>query len=267
MLFGLTYVIILISTVLQMMLQVRMSSSLPARQVAATSKSNKCSDQGESLSDSIWKSWTHVADPGSLGAFERMISVNDMHSQRHLHLFHPLLAGTHAGTKGLGRILGLATTVAGMLIFALMIGVVSESIGASVDSLKKGTAKVAATASWHMTPPMYVSPLQIQLIAAWQVMETGHTLILGWSEKGIALIQQIALANKSQGGLPIVVLCPERKEEMENIVKAACQRKEDRLQLHGSRVIFRTGNPLNEHDLVGPWHRVNISMLCSTGER
>ena len=32
-----------------------------------------------------------------------------------------------------------------MLIFALMIGVVSESIGASVDSLKKGTAKVMYT--------------------------------------------------------------------------------------------------------------------------
>lgn len=51
-------------------------------------------------------------------------------------------AGTHAETQGLGRILGFATAIAGMLIFALMIGVVSESIGASVDSLKKGTAKV-----------------------------------------------------------------------------------------------------------------------------
>lgn len=81
-------------------------------------------------------------------------------------------------------------------------------------------------------------------------METGHTLILGWSEKGLALLQQIALANKSEGGLPIIVLCQESKEDMENIVKSACQRKEDRLQLYGSRVMFRTGNPLNENDLV-----------------
>ena len=81
-------------------------------------------------------------------------------------------------------------------------------------------------------------------------METGHTLILGWSEKGLAVLQQIALANKSEGGLPIVVLCSESKEEMEDIVRAASQRTEDQLALHGSRVVFRTGNPINEHDLV-----------------
>jgi hypothetical protein len=50
--------------------------------------------------------------------------------------------GTHADASGSGRILGFATTVAGMLVFALMIGVVSDSIGASVDDLKRGNAKV-----------------------------------------------------------------------------------------------------------------------------
>ncbi len=82
------------------------------------------------------------------------------------------------------------------------------------------------------------------------MVESGHTLILGWSEKGLALLQQIALANKSDGGLPIVVLCSQNKEEMENMVRAASCRKEDRLELHGSRVIFRNGNTTNEHDLV-----------------
>jgi ion channel POLLUX/CASTOR len=57
------------------------------------------------------------------------------------------LAGTHADSKGLGRLLGFSTTIGGMLIFALMIGVVSDSIGASVDSLKKGNAKVLRLAS------------------------------------------------------------------------------------------------------------------------
>ena len=46
------------------------------------------------------------------------------------------------------------------------------------------------------------------------MVETGHTLILGWSEKGLAVLQQIALANMSEGGLPIVVLCSESKEAM-----------------------------------------------------
>ena len=84
------------------------------------------------------------------------------------------------------------------------------------------------------------------------MVESGHTLILGWSEKGIALLQQIALANKSAGGLPIVVLCAEGKERMEGLVRAASARAEDRLELHGSRVVFRSGNPMNEHHLVRP---------------
>ncbi len=53
-------------------------------------------------------------------------------------------AGTHADSRGFGRVLGLITTVAGMLIFALMIGVVSDTIGARVDDLKRGSAKVRA---------------------------------------------------------------------------------------------------------------------------
>ena len=53
--------------------------------------------------------------------------------------------------------LGFLTTIAGMLVFALMIGVVSDTIGARVDDLKRGSAKVRAprpplapyiTASW-----------------------------------------------------------------------------------------------------------------------
>ena len=42
---------------------------------------------------------------------------------------------------------GFVTTVAGMLIFALMIGVVSDSIGARQDSLKKCDAKVRLKAA------------------------------------------------------------------------------------------------------------------------
>ncbi len=47
-----------------------------------------------------------------------------------------------------------------------------------------------------------------------------------------------------------MVLCSQNKEEMETMVRAASMRKEDELKLHCSRVIFRKGNPTNEHDLV-----------------
>ena len=135
----------------------------------------------------------------------------------------PGRAGTHAAARGAGRLLGFATTVAGMLVFALMIGVVSDYIGSKLDDLKKGKSKV---------------------------IESGHTLILGWSEKGFPILHQLALANESEGGLPIVVLSEHDKEEMEERLRAAVSSKHNGLRLRGSRVVFRTGNPLAEHDLV-----------------
>jgi hypothetical protein len=112
-----------------------------------------------------------------------------------------------------------------MLVFALMIGVISDSIGEKVDDLKQGKSKV---------------------------IETDHTLILGWNEKGLAILRQLGLANASEGGMPVVVLCEQSKEAMEEMLRAAVYSKDDGLKLFGTRVIFRSGNPLAEHDLVNP---------------
>lgn len=67
--------------------------------------------EDHSISSAAWLSWTHVADPG-----------------------------THANApKGLlVRLVSFSITVGGMIIFALMIGIISDSIGDKVDDLKKG---------------------------------------------------------------------------------------------------------------------------------
>ena len=157
-------------------------------------------------------------------------------------------AGTHADSEGVGRLLGFLTTIAGMLVFALMIGVVSESIGARVDDLKRGNSKAPRPPRpCEPRHPLQVAPLCSEaccaspsrvlrstdvlgppfrirksnpdlLTSAAQVIESGHTLVLGWSEKGLAVLRQLALANMSEGGLPVVVLCSEKKEDMEEMV-------------------------------------------------
>jgi hypothetical protein len=66
-------------------------------------------------------------------------------------------AGTHADAEGIGRVLGLVTTVAGMLVFALMIGVVSDTIGARVDDLKRGSAKVRPSAEARARFPRHTA--------------------------------------------------------------------------------------------------------------
>jgi hypothetical protein len=47
------------------------------------------------------------------------------------------------------------------------------------------------------------------------VKEWGHTLLVGWTDRSIAFIEQICLANASSGGGVIVVLAEPGKEAME----------------------------------------------------
>lgn len=82
----------------------------------------------DSLSDAMWRSWTYVAD-----------------------------SGNHADSQGTWpRIVSVLISFGGMLIFALMLGLISDAISEKVDSLRKGKS---------------------------EVIESGHTLILGWSDK------------------------------------------------------------------------------------
>lgn len=81
-----------------------------------------------SFTEALWLSWTFVAD-----------------------------SGNHADRVGTGpRIVSVSISSGGMLIFAMMLGLVSDAISEKVDSLRKGRS---------------------------EVIEKNHILILGWSDK------------------------------------------------------------------------------------
>ena len=80
-------------------------------------------------------------------------------------------------------------------------------------------------------------------------IESDHTLMLRWNDKSLAIIQQIAFANESEGGGVIVVLAEQDKDKLEETLQAAVDLREINLQLHGTMVVFWSGNPLMEHDL------------------
>ena len=103
-----------------------------------------------------------------------------------------------------------------------MIGIISDSIGEKVDELKKGKSRV---------------------------VESEHSIVLGWNDKSLAIVQQIALANESEGGGTIVILADEDKEELEDLLQCAIMSKENPLRLLGTEVIIRSGNPLLESEL------------------
>ncbi|OAY82869.1 putative ion channel POLLUX [Ananas comosus] len=141
-----------------------------------------------SFLEALWLSWTFVAD-----------------------------SGNHADQAGLGpRIVSVSISSGGMLIFAMMLGLVSDAISEKVDSWRKGKS---------------------------EVIESNHILILGWSEKLGSLLKQLAIANKSIGGGVVVVLAERDKEEMElDIAKLE-------FDFMGTSVICRSGSPLILADL------------------
>ncbi|KAK9167697.1 hypothetical protein Scep_002888 [Stephania cephalantha] len=141
-----------------------------------------------SLAEALWRSWSFVAD-----------------------------SGNHADMVGAGtRIVSVSISAGGMLIFAMMLGLVSDAISEKVDSWRKGKS---------------------------EVIEKNHVLILGWSDKLGSLLKQLAIANKSLGGGVVVVLAERDKEEMElDIAKLE-------FDFMGTSVICRSGSPLILADL------------------
>ncbi|TYH81783.1 hypothetical protein ES332_D02G009200v1 [Gossypium tomentosum] len=142
----------------------------------------------DSLADCLWLSWTYVAD-----------------------------SGNHGNSEGMGpRLVSVSISFGGMLIFAMMLGLVSEAISEKLDSLRKGRS---------------------------EVVEQNHTLILGWSDKLGSLLNQLAIANESLGGGIVVVMAERDKEEMElDIAKME-------FDFRGTSVICRSGSPLILADL------------------
>ncbi|CAI9268867.1 unnamed protein product [Lactuca saligna] len=142
----------------------------------------------DSLADCLWLSWTYVAD-----------------------------SGNHANSEGLGpRLVSVSISFGGMLIFAMMLGLVTDAISEKFDSLRKGRS---------------------------EVVKKDHTLILGWSDKLGSLLNQLAIANESLGGGIVVVMAERDKEEMESdIAKMEFDFRE-------TSVICRSGSPLILADL------------------
>ncbi len=106
----------------------------------------------------------------------------------------------------------------GIIFLSVIVGLVVDAVNAKMDALKKG-----------------LSP----------VIERGHTVILGWEETALTIVQQLALANASEGGGVIAVLATQDKEEMERSLASFMTPEE----LRGTKVVFRTGSRLRVSDL------------------
>lgn len=132
-------------------------------------------------------------------------------------LMRVLDAGTVTGDEGWAfRLFMLLITIAGLFIFSSLIGSISSGIDESISNLRKGKSKV---------------------------IESNHTLILGYSSMIYSVISELCLANESQKKAVIVILADLDKVEIEDDIRGKIQ------DTKTSKIIVRSGNPLDFRDL------------------
>lgn len=133
-------------------------------------------------------------------------------------LLRTLDAGTMGNDSGSWQFLlaMLGATLIGIFVISILIGTLSGVIDKKMSDLRKGRSRV---------------------------LESGHTVILGWAQQVFTIISELVIANQNQKRASIVILGDRDKAEMEDAIR---ERIPD---LKTTKLICRSGNPLDIGDL------------------
>lgn len=133
-------------------------------------------------------------------------------------LMRTLDAGTMGGDSGswVFLFLMLAVTLGGVFVVSTLIGVLTAGVEGKLEELRKGRS---------------------------QVLESGHTLVLGWSSQVFTILSELMIANENQKHARIVVMADRDKVEMEDEIRTRVE------AAGGTRVICRSGSPIDLTDL------------------
>jgi voltage-gated potassium channel Kch len=134
-----------------------------------------------------------------------------------LSLMRTFDAGTMGGDAGWAfRLSMLVVTIGGIFVISTLIGVLTSGIEDKIADLRKGRSKV---------------------------IESGHTVILGWSEQIFSILSELVIANANQRKSCIVVLGNKEKIEMEDEIR-------DKVGATGrTHIVCRTGDPIEMANL------------------
>jgi ion channel POLLUX/CASTOR len=139
--------------------------------------------------------------------------------------------GTVAGDTGWSyRIVGIIVTFGGIFITSALIGILASGLEGRLGDLRRGRSRV---------------------------IETGHTVILGWSPQVFSIVSELAYANRNLRrhrkpgageaeevrSACVAILADKDKVEMEEEIRTKVP------DLMGTRVVCRTGTPLDLDDL------------------
>ena len=150
------------------------------------------------------------------------------------HVLDPGTVGNHEDNWPF-QLFMMIVTILGLVVVSTLIGLVSSGILDKIDELRKGRSFV---------------------------IEKDHVLILGWSAKIFTIIPEIVLANENQKSGTIVILAELDKVTMEDEIR-------DKVGSTGkTKLICRTGNPIDVHDLyiANPFETKSIIILDKDNE-
>ena len=148
-----------------------------------------------------------------LGICVEIFGLNDFVEGSWQSLMAVIDPGYIGGAEHWGdRIILMLATIVGIFIFSILIATISAAIDGIIENLRKGKSNV---------------------------LESNHTLILGWSDKIFTIISELAIANENQHKPSIVILADRDKMEMDDEIKAKVD------DFKNTRVVIRSGSPLD----------------------
>lgn len=149
-------------------------------------------------------------------------------------LMHALDPGTIIGAESTPfRTVMLIVTFVGLILFAGLIGIISGAFDDKIAQLRKGKS---------------------------EVIESGHTLIVGWNSKLFQVVEQICIANESAKKSVIVILADREKVEMDELL-VPLKRK-----YRGTKIVARNGVGTNGDALDIVSHQVSKSVVILSPE-
>ncbi len=119
--------------------------------------------------------------------------------------------GTFAGDASWPtRLVALAITLAGIFLAGSLIGLIASAVDQQIEELRKGRSAV---------------------------LESDHTLILGWSNRVPAVVSELVIANASRKKAAVVILADEDKTSLEEALR-------DKIDdFRTTKLVCRSGDP------------------------
>ena len=131
-----------------------------------------------------------------------------------------VMEGSAAETDGdsnwIAKLTSILAVMVGLILFSSMVAFITSVFEAKLDELRRGRSLV---------------------------LETDHTLILGFGDRILEVIRELIEANESEPDASIVILAENDKEEMDNIIR------DNITDFATTRVITRSGVVTNINNL------------------